>query len=191
MQDSVYIQNQEFKAVDFNESLLQAGDYESCTFTNCLFTSTLLAKINFINCHFESCDWSMAQLVQVAFREVEFVNNKFVGTSFEAVNPFLLLMKFKACHFQLSSFVGLAMPETKFENCRLQEVDFSESDLTKSQIIESDLSGCIFKNTILEAADLQSAFHFSIDPSQNKIKGARFSASNLSGLLDKYEIEIE
>jgi fluoroquinolone resistance protein len=48
-----------------------------------------------------------------------------------------------------------------------------------------------FDHTILEIADFRSAFNYTIDPEINKLKGAKFSTLGLSGLLAKYNIEIE
>ena len=43
----------------------------------------------------------------------------------------------------------------------------------------------------LEGVDFRSSFNYSIDPSLNRIKKARFAISGLPGLLDKFDIEIE
>jgi fluoroquinolone resistance protein len=54
-----------------------------------------------------------------------------------------------------------------------------------------DLKNAAFDQTILEKADFRTAFNYSIDPDNNKIKKAKFSISGLTGLLEKYNIEIE
>ena len=41
-----------------------------------------------------------------------------------------------------------------------------------------------------QAADFTTAHNYSIDPEINKIKKAKFSLSQLPGLLDKYDIVI-
>jgi fluoroquinolone resistance protein len=48
----------------------------------------------------------------------------------------------------------------------------------------------VFDRTNLEKADFRSAGNYSIDPTTNKIKKARFSLDGVAGLLDKYDIEI-
>jgi hypothetical protein len=48
----------------------------------------------------------------------------------------------------------------------------------------------IFENTLLEKADLRTAFNYSIDPEMNRVKKAKFSIAGVTGLLDKYDIEI-
>jgi fluoroquinolone resistance protein len=78
----------------------------------------------------------------------------------------------------------------KFRNCRLQEVDFTEADLTGAVFDHCELAGAVFSNMTLEKADFRKAEHYSIDPENNRIKKAKFSATGLSGLLTKYKIEI-
>ena len=69
--------------------------------------------------------------------------------------------------------------------------DFTEADLTNSVFDNCDLAGAKFEKTILEKADLRTSHNYSIDPEINKIKKAKFSVHGITGLLDKYDIEIE
>ena len=70
-------------------------------------------------------------------------------------------------------------------------MDFTEADLNNSVFDKCDLLNSKFDVTVLEGTDFRTAFNYSIDPEKNKIKKAKFSASGISGLLDKYDIEIE
>ena len=72
----------------------------------------------------------------------------------------------------------------------MQEVDFTEADLTEVVFDYCDLSGAIFDNTLLEKADFRTAYHYTINPEINKIKKAKFSIAGIAGLLRKYDIEI-
>jgi len=47
-----------------------------------------------------------------------------------------------------------------------------------------------FDKTMLEKADFRTAYNYSIDPDNNRIKKAKFSQSGLGGLLHKYDIVI-
>jgi len=78
-----------------------------------------------------------------------------------------------------------------FKNCNIQEADFSEAELTNSVFDFCDLQRTIFFHTNLEMVDFRTSYNYSIDPEQNKMKKAKFAASGLSGLLDKYNIIIE
>jgi len=83
------------------------------------------------------------------------------------------------------------MKKTVFKNSQLHEADFSECDLTGSIFDNCDLAGATFDNTIIEKVDFRTSYNYSIDPERNKIKKARFSLLGVSGLLDKYDIEID
>ncbi|MGJ7031926.1 hypothetical protein [Niabella hirudinis] len=48
-----------------------------------------------------------------------------------------------------------------------------------------------FEDVVYEKADLQTAFHYSIDPGKNRIKKALFSLPHITGLLHQYDIVIK
>jgi fluoroquinolone resistance protein len=72
----------------------------------------------------------------------------------------------------------------------LQNTDFVEADLSESIITGSDLQDAQFHNTKLEKADLRDSINYSIDPENNRLKSAKFSQDQISGLLAKYQIKI-
>jgi len=63
--------------------------------------------------------------------------------------------------------------------------------LTNAVFDNCNLSQAIFENTILEKTDFRTSYNYSIDPEINRIKKAMFSIAGLSGLLNKYDIDIE
>jgi uncharacterized protein YjbI with pentapeptide repeats len=83
------------------------------------------------------------------------------------------------------------MKKTNFVRCQLKQVDFSGCDLSQSVFEDCDLADAVFENTVLEKADLRTAFNYSIDPEMNRVKKAKFSLINVRGLLAKYDIELE
>lgn len=183
-------EHKEFSGVNFSKDPL-TGDFEGCTFIDSNFQSADLSHVTFSECRFVNCNFSSVTVMQTAFRGVYFINCKMVGVRFDYCNSFILSLSFDGCQLNLSSFHGLEMQKTVFKECRLQEVDFSETDLQSSIFTSCDFAGATFGNTRLEKADLSSSHNFSIDPEENKIKGAKFSQFNLLGLLDKYEIVVE
>jgi hypothetical protein len=44
---------------------------------------------------------------------------------------------------------------------------------------------------VLEKTDFRTAYNYSFDPENNRIKKAKFSLAQVVGLLDKYDIHIE
>jgi uncharacterized protein YjbI with pentapeptide repeats len=73
----------------------------------------------------------------------------------------------------------------------MHEVEFAEADLSCAIFDECDLSFSTFDSTNLEKADFRTAVNFSINPTLNRIKHAKFSRDRLTGLLDFLTIVIE
>jgi uncharacterized protein YjbI with pentapeptide repeats len=113
-----------------------------------------------------------------------------VWIQFNLCDKFLLKIKFKECYLNVVSFYQLNLKGVSFNNCKLIEIDFTKTNLTNTVFENSDLSGFVFTVTNLTLTDFSSAFNFSINPAINKMKGAKFSQQNLSGLLQDFKIEI-
>jgi uncharacterized protein YjbI with pentapeptide repeats len=90
-----------------------------------------------------------------------------------------------------SSFYRASLPGTVFAHVQLVDTDFTGSDLTSCLFDHCDLTGARFEQTILEKANLRTAYGYTINPNVNRIKKARFSTSGLAGLLQPYDIVIE
>jgi uncharacterized protein YjbI with pentapeptide repeats len=56
---------------------------------------------------------------------------------------------------------------------------------------QCDLSGAIFDHTNLEKVDFRTATNFTINPSLNTLKKAKFSMPSVVGLLKNFDIIIE
>lgn len=185
--ERVDIANQKFEKA----TTLQKGEYDNCQFVNCNFANTDLSNISFTACEFDTCEISTASLTKTAFRDVKFIGCKLLGLHFEDCNEIGLEVYFDNCIVNLSSFYKKKLKKTTFKNSSLQEADFTETDLTESVFDNCDLLNATFDNTILEKADLRTAYNYSIDPAMNKIKKAKFAKEGIRGLLDKYDIVIE
>jgi hypothetical protein len=114
-----------------------------------------------------------------------------IGIQFGDANAFGLSFSFEDCILTNASFYKNKIKKTTFINSKLNEVDFSEADLTESVFTNCDLSGAVFSFTNLERSDFRTAINYSIDPEKNKIKKSKHSVSELSGLLEKYDLKID
>ena len=83
------------------------------------------------------------------------------------------------------------MKKANFTDCSLKEVDYTGVDLSMAVFANCDLTRAVFHESNLEKADFRTAANYSFDPETNKIKKAKFSLSGVTGLLGKYNIEIE
>ena len=187
-----YIADQQYEQLDFTTSDMQTfSEYENCVFINCNFYEANLSHIKFMECEFRDCNLSMAKTNDTAFRDIHFKNCKMLGLRFDHCNQFGLAFTFDSCNLSHSSFFQNKIRKTKFNKCDLEGVDFSQSDLSSSSFDECNLDMATFDNTIVEKADFRTALGYQIDPESNYIKQAKFSIAGLSGLLAKYNIDIE
>jgi uncharacterized protein YjbI with pentapeptide repeats len=85
----------------------------------------------------------------------------------------------------------MKIKKMSFANCSLQEVDFTNTDLSESVFAECDLLKAHFENTILDKTDFRSAFNFSIRPDENRLKKTKFSRETVTGLLHHLDIIID
>ena len=180
-----------FEKTDFTITRMVLGDYENCTFVSCNFSNADLSGITFSDCTFSSCNLSLAKLAKTSFRNARFEDCKMLGLRFENCSEFLFSVDFKGCNLNFSTFFSRKLKKTRFLNCSLQETDFTEADLSGSVFNNCDLARAAFGHTILEKVDFRSSFNYSIDPEMNRIKKAKFSFAGITGLLNKYDIEVE
>ena len=180
-----------FDKIDYKESGLPKGEYDSCIFKYCDLSNVDLSGTKFIDCKFLDCNISLAKLHKTTFRSTAFKDCKLIGLKWESCNEFGLLFNFENCNLNHSSFYQMKIKHTTFKKTQLQDVDFTECDLSSSVFDYCDLTNAVFDNTVLEKANFITSYDYSIDPEKNKIKKAKFSMPEVVGLLDKYQIEIE
>lgn len=166
-------------------------EVECVRFEQCDLSGLDLSSVIFIECTFSDCNLSNANLSRTSFRECSFITCKLVGLRFDDCIPFLQPPIFKNCDLKLASFTSIKLHSVHFERCKLHEADFTNADLSNAVFSESDLNGAIFQNTDLRQADLQTSFHYSIDPERNRIKHLKVIRDGLAGFLDKYELDIQ
>jgi len=114
-----------------------------------------------------------------------------LGLPFYDCSEFGLSFSFDNCNLGHSSFYKTKIKKTVFRNSQINEVDFTDCDLAHSSFENCNLAKARFENSILEKVDFRTSFNYSIDPEINRVKKAKFSLTQVGGLLDKYDIEID
>jgi len=180
-----------FENIDYSEKTLSDSEFYKCDFKNCNFTKSDLSDTDFIECTFTDCNFTLGILKNSGFKNIQFNNSKLIGIDFSVCNNFLFTVHFYECHLDYSTFHSKKMRNTDFINCTLKQVDFTEVDLTASVFKNCDLSNATFNHTILDKVDFRTSVNYTLEPSNNKIKKARFSLKGLPGLLSSYDIDIE
>lgn len=165
--------------------------FENTLFSACDLAGEDLAGLRFEDCVFEDCRLSNARINGTVFNGVRFVRCPMEGLNFFEAYGLVMAVSFEACALDFCSFHGLSLKKTMFKNCSLRSAVFTQTDLTGATLERCDLSRAVFHKTRLDKADLSTSYHFVIDPDDNSLKKTRFSALNLAGLLEKYDLEIE
>ncbi len=188
---SEYHFEKRFEKLDTGKQELPEGEYEHCIFEHCYFNGADLSGFRFIETEFIECDLSNTKLEKTAFQEVIFANCKMLGLHFEACHDFAFGVRFEKCVLNHASFFQMKLNRTSFIESQLRGVDFTEADLKGIALTGCDLLDATFENTNLEKTDLRNAFNYSIDPELNRIRGAKFTIPEVTGLLTKYQIQID
>ncbi len=188
MKKEVY--QEEFTKHTFTNENCRAIFYEVVVFNECSFQDVNFIDVIFEECTFINCDFTGAHLNETAFKDVTFEGCKLMGLNFEKCNPFQLKMAFNDCNLTLASFYATKIPGTYFTRCKLNEADFSLADLTNAQLEGAELTNTIFRQTNLTNADFSLAHNYTINPSENQLKGAVFSREGVYGLLKHTGIKL-
>ncbi len=183
-------ENQLFDNVKGSDLAGSGRTFESCRFINSDLSYGDLSGQLFIDCLFENCNLSLARVANTGFQDVRFTGCKISGVNFSHCRDFCLSFSFSRCLLDYSVFYQKKLRNTGFEDCSLVECDFTEADLTKVSFKHCNLAGTVFGHTNLSGADFRTAENFSIDPEDNRMTKARFSAESLGGLLGKYGLII-
>ena len=184
------IEQQLFARQDYTESPLPKGEYDTCNFRDCNFAGSDLSGIRFLDCTFAGCDLSNAKLMKSSFQETIFKECKLLGLHYNDCDQLGMTVRFENCKLDHASFYQVKLNHTIFQSTSLQEVDFTEGDLRNVIFDQCDLLNATFDNTNLERANLSTALNYSIDPENNRIRGAKFSLPGVAGLLNSFQIEI-
>ena len=190
LMENIFV-DKKFNPENFKNSGVQTGEYDGCVFEQCDFSNTDFSSCIFIDCRFEGCNLSLVKLGKTVFRDVLFKDSKMLGLHFEQCNSNGLSVNFDHCILNQSSFYQCKLIKTGFKNCQLLETDFTEANISASVFERCDFKGALFEHTNLEKADMRGSINYIIDPEKNNIKKAKFSHSEIAGLLMKYNIEID
>ncbi|PPK87595.1 uncharacterized protein YjbI with pentapeptide repeats [Neolewinella xylanilytica] len=184
---ATYLADESFRNQDFTPT---ATEYDGCSFTACRLAGADLSGIRFLDCTFQDCDLSNATLTGTSFQNVRFASCKLLGLSFDAGDPLAFAVTFTDRRLQHASFHKLKLTRCGFTGCDLTEADFTQADLTGITLVDCDLARATFDNTDLRKADLRDSRHYRIDPTQNRVRGARFSLPEAVGLLQTFGVKI-
>ena len=188
-----FYQEKEFKNLNFRERIINGVEFYNCTFTYCDFFKSKFQNCEFEKCSFISSDLSLIIPSNTKLVDVTFSKSKIIGVNWTNIKALSAPSKFNfyECKIDNSSFMRLNLQGIQIIDCSANDVDFTETDLTKSEFRGTDLSKSKFLNTNLFFADLSEAINYSLDPNRNKLKKTIFSFPEVTALLHSFDIIIK
>lgn len=186
--------DQTFKDLALVSAQITDTTFLGCSFERCVMVESIFQNCRFVDCLVEKCDCSLLQIPNSVFSNSRFEGTKLIGVNWSLANwlergigdPLV----FKNCSLSHSTFLGVHLGAVIFRRCELVNVDFRETNVSGADFAFSDLRDSIFLSSDLSNADLRNARNYHIDPSQNKIKKARFSLPEAMALLYSMDIEL-
>ncbi len=183
------MEEQTLKKIDFTQEKLEEHYYQ-CTFEQCNFAEQIIGRVIFESCTFNECNLSLVKINNASWLNTLFSGCKMTGIDFTGSNRFGLTVEFRNCLLSYALFTEMKLKGTRFTKCNLQNADFMEAELAHASFSECDLCDASFHHTNLEDADFTTARNYSLNPTANRLRKAKFSRYGLEGLLTGLGIQI-
>jgi uncharacterized protein YjbI with pentapeptide repeats len=184
-----------FEKVMDTGGTVEDNQFIGCTFSHCRFTQTVFMNCRFRECIFQDCELQVVRFPRSSFSMAEFQDCSTIGINWSEAEwpsrPLLNLIHFNGCVLNYSTFIGLSLPGIRIKNCQALDVDFSEAGLNGADFSDTDLSRSRFQHTDLTVADFRSARNYTLSPTENKLKGARFTLPEAMSLLYGLDIILD
>ncbi len=169
--------------------------FEDCVFENCKFSECTLVDCMFAECTFSHCSMADVRSINSHMAFTRFIQCALVGIDWQNWQssgsisfPLQTLKKcflkyniFSKMQFRKFDFMQSSIVHSTFSQCRLSECDFNGCDLKDTEYSDCDL----------QKSDFRKASGYNIDPTVNKIRGAKFSYPDAVNLLRAFHITVE
>lgn len=185
---------QNFSSLSYPSTLIENKLFEGCRFIRANFSESQFIRCKFVDCEFDNCNLTAVQFTSSLFNNSTFFESKVTGVNWAMLHgPNIRLSSpfhFYNSIISHSSFYGLELQELVIEACIAHDVDFREADLRRANFKLTDFENSQFVHTKLYQTDFTEAHNYSIDPTLNDIRKAKFSLPDAIHLLDGFDIQI-
>lgn len=173
---------------DFTNQHFDISRYENIAFEGCQFSH--IEQIDFTDCMFVNCNLSNVKFSNCKLDNVLFQDCKMVGCNFTQAKDFAFEIHCDNCMLDYASLDKVKMNKSTFKQCKMHEMNCTQTDFSKAKLTECDFQGTLFSKTNLTGVDMRSCSNFLIDPTDNFIKKAKFRSQDLANLLYRFDIVI-
>ncbi len=188
--DAAY-EHETFKGLKQEGLEMTAVDFYDVLFDGCNFQKAAFLECKFEKCRFVNCDLSLAKFQDASFPDTEFDGCKMLGIDWTQTAKSFFTVGFARCILNDSRFVGANLRRVKMVDCLAKRADFEAADLSDADCEMTDFEGANFLKTELTRADFRQAKNYSIDPSVNKLKKAKFTLPEALSLLAYLDITVD
>ena len=184
-------EEQSFHNINNPKQEISESNFINCKFTHCNFSSSKWTECVFQDCEFENADFSISKFHHTRFVNARFLNCKLLGIDFGLVRLELgFSIACEKCDLSYCFFTNLDAKETKFINCKMHEMLFQKSDLSKSSFDRSDLFRTVFDKVNLKEVSFLGSKNYIIDPSKNNCNKAKFNYPEVLSLVEVFGVEV-
>lgn len=187
------IEDKTYTSSDFSEKAIDNCSFSYCKFSECKFVETAYDDVSFNECIFENCSFVNGKFSDTVMKFCTFRNCSIIGlnwmelsTSYSAV-----IEKLDRCLLKYNNFEDMTFRKIDFGKSQIISSAFYKTTLSECNFSECNLKDTTFSMCDLQKSDFRSAQGFGIDIMTCKLKGAKFSFSNLVGLVNGLGIKIE
>ncbi len=182
-----------YENVDVSGKSVNDIHFSCCTFIDCKFKDTIFNNIDFNECAFINCS-----LVNTVFKNTEMKYCSFdrcalIGLNWSAVSTEFAAVfeKIENCLFKFNNFEDASLKKVNFGKSQIISSTFYQVNLSECNFMGCELTDTTFSECDLQKSDFRSASGFNIDVTSCKLKNAKFSFTNLDGLVKGLGIKIE
>ncbi|QEN08339.1 pentapeptide repeat-containing protein [Oceanispirochaeta crateris] len=180
-----------FENIILTHSDLSGKTFQDCQFKSCRISDSLLRGSSFRNCLFEECELTLLKVDNAGFSNCQFTESMLQGINFSECNTPLFYPDFEKCEIRHCFFSNMDLKkkvfrDSKFQDCEFFRIDFREADFSRTAFSETPFSECD-----LRKANFTEARGYTIQPEQNKLRGAVFSYPDVTALLAPLGIVIK
>ena len=184
--------SQNFRKISCIDQTFEDIQFTKCAFDHIDFSNTEFSKCRFDNCIFKNCILNVLKPTKSKFIDCEFTSCKLTGINWSICDDSMgFTIKCTECDLSYSSFINMNLPKSAFHRCKLYETEFSGCILKQVAFCKSDLLRTVFAHNDLSQADFREAINYVFDIRENKVKHAKFSASEVLNLLLPFELDLD
>ena len=149
-----------------------------------------LVGYRFEECTFKQSDLSNIDIRDAAFQDVRFEDCKLQGLRWDAASAMNFACAWTRCNMDFAVFEGLDLRHCRFVEVRMQEADLGRTLCQTLHFAHSSFPGTTWSGADCSGADFTTTEELTIDPDSTRLRGAKFRADQLAGLLTKHGLVV-